>query len=187
MVVKPFRGHQAAITSIAISPKLSIDNNSEAWFIVSSSEDNTIRLWRIDGLAIAQPFVGHQYPVTSVAISPDGQYIVTGSHDKTVRLWDINGKPIGKPWFGHTSEVTSVAISPDRQYIVTGSQDGIVNLWNWEGQIINQCCQPDNHVLHKIEDNLETILQVASDRLRHHPILIDTKTNAVIAASEENP
>ncbi|YAF94009.1 MAG: NACHT and WD repeat domain-containing protein [Nodularia sp. CChRGM 3473] len=183
LIYKPFRGHQAVITSVTISPQLNIDN-SDVWFVVSSAEDKTIRLWRVDGVAIGQPFIGHQYPVTSVAISPDGQYIVTGSHDKTVRLWDINGKLIGKPWLGHQNEVTSVAISPDGQYIVSGSQDGIINLWNWEGQIINQCCQPDNHILHNIEDNLETLLQIASNRLSHHPILIDPKTNAAIAARQ---
>ncbi|MEB3357613.1 MAG: caspase family protein [Synechococcales bacterium] len=77
-----FQGHQSSVMSVAFSP--------DGKTIVSGSEDNTIRLWSIDGTPIGQPFQGHQASVWSVAFSPDGKTIVSGSEDKTIRLWQGN-------------------------------------------------------------------------------------------------
>jgi WD40 repeat protein len=80
--------------------------------IVSGSDDNTLRLWDLQGNQIDNPFLGHGSSVNSVAFSPDGKAIVSGSRDNTLRLWDLQGNQIGNLFLGHENIVNSVAFSP---------------------------------------------------------------------------
>ncbi|MBW4433613.1 MAG: caspase family protein [Pelatocladus maniniholoensis HA4357-MV3] len=148
-----FQGHKDAVTSVAFSP--------DGQYIVSGSDDKTLRLWDNQGRLIGQPFQGHEGAVTSVAFSPDGKHIVSGSRDRKVRLWDIQGDPIRQPLQGHENDVMSVAFSPDGTYIISGSSDGTVRLWDIHSHA---------------SENWEDYLQVACNRLRYHPILKNPET-----------
>ncbi|MEM8639829.1 MAG: hypothetical protein AAGG51_13585 [Cyanobacteria bacterium P01_G01_bin.54] len=75
----PFQGHQDRVKSVIFSP----DGN----YIVSSSDDKTLRLWDLDGNPVGEPFLGHHDAVRSTVFSPDGESIASGSDDKTLRLW----------------------------------------------------------------------------------------------------
>ena len=57
-------------------------------YIVSGSEDRTVRLWDAVTGAEVKKMEGHSSGVASVAFSVDSKYIVSGSWDSTVRLWD---------------------------------------------------------------------------------------------------
>ncbi|KIK56525.1 hypothetical protein GYMLUDRAFT_106290, partial [Collybiopsis luxurians FD-317 M1] len=115
---------ESVVTSVAYSPN--------GQYVVSSSWDNTARIWNAQtGLEMREPLKGHTNRVTSVAYSPNGQYVVTGSYDKTVRIWNAQTDlPVGKPLKGHTNSIASVAYSPDGQYVVSGSLDETVRIWN---------------------------------------------------------
>ncbi|MBM0744079.1 caspase family protein [Phormidium sp. CLA17] len=125
-----FQGHGSSVRSVAFS--------SDGKTLVSGSDDDTIRLWSLDGTPLGQPFQGHQDHVRSVAFSPDGQMIVSGSSDKTIRLWSLDGTPLGQPFQGHQNWVNSVAFSPDGQAIVSGSDDNTIRLWSLNGAPIGQ-------------------------------------------------
>jgi WD40 repeat protein/energy-coupling factor transporter ATP-binding protein EcfA2 len=120
--------HQGVVTSVAISP--------DGSYVVSGSEDKTIKLWNKEGKVIQQ-LNGHSGHVTAVAISANGQYILSGSQDKTIRLWTKNGKLL-QEMKGHNDTVKSVAFSSDGQYIVSGSTDKTVRLWNKQGSPISK-------------------------------------------------
>ena len=78
------RGHHGPVLAVAITP--------DCRWVVTGSEDKTVRLFDLTSHCPAASQVvlrGHAGPVTSIAISPDGRWMVTGSHDQTVRLWDL--------------------------------------------------------------------------------------------------
>ncbi len=79
-ITQPWRGHEKEVNSVAFSP--------DGQWIVSASNDSTIRLWDIKGNPITQPWRGHEYWVNSAAFSPDAKLIASGSLDGTVRLWN---------------------------------------------------------------------------------------------------
>ncbi|KAG9123932.1 hypothetical protein FRC07_013458 [Ceratobasidium sp. 392] len=120
----PLKGHTDSVNSIAIS--------SDNQYIVSGSNDLTIRIWDAKtGAAISSLPTGHSDDVSSVAISPDGQRIVSGSRDRTLRIWDArSGTMLLEPLDGHSGEVTSVAVSADGQRIISGSADSTIRVWD---------------------------------------------------------
>src|SRR6185295_15050757 len=78
------RGHKDYIAGVAFSP----DGNA----IVTSSGDNTARLWTADGQLVKE-LRGHSRPLAKALFSPDGKFVVTASADNTVRVWDsLDGK-----------------------------------------------------------------------------------------------
>ncbi|MEI2423182.1 caspase family protein [Arthrospira platensis SPKY2] len=131
-----FQGHQDAVWAVAFSP--------DGQTIVSSSSDNTVRLWNLEGQQIEE-LRGHQNQVNAVAFSPDGQIIASGSSDNTVRLWNLKGQQI-KELSGHENKVWAVAFSPDGQIIASGSSDNTVRLWNLKGQQIKELSGHENTV-----------------------------------------
>ncbi|OUC15870.1 MAG: hypothetical protein B0A82_04690 [Alkalinema sp. CACIAM 70d] len=102
--------------------------------IATTSDDNAVRLWDIEGKPSAT-LLGHRDKVNYVSFSPNGQTIATASDDRTVRLWDSQGKLL-KILQGHRDAVTSIRFSPDGKIIATASDDTTTRLWNTEGKLL---------------------------------------------------
>lgn len=122
------RGHLGPVLSVAITP--------DCRWVVTGSEDKTVRLFDLTSNCPAASQVvlrGHAGPVTSIAVSPDGRWMATGSHDQTVRLWDLTTPQPGSRATvlnGHKGGVHSVAISPTGRWVATAAHDHSVRLWN---------------------------------------------------------
>lgn len=58
-------------------------------YLVSCSQDKTIKLWGFKSESLITTLYGHSESVTSVAISFDSRYIVTGSNDRTIKTWNV--------------------------------------------------------------------------------------------------
>ena len=67
---------------------MSVSFSKDGRFIISGSDDYTLRIWDINSLKEILLF-RHEGWVNSVGFSPDGTHVVSGSDDKTVRLWNI--------------------------------------------------------------------------------------------------
>jgi WD40 repeat protein len=124
-----WHGHEQGVWAVAISP--------DGKYIVSGSDDQTLRLWDWQGNQIGI-FQGHEQAVRAVAFSPDGKQIISGSADQTLRLWDLQGNQIGEPFQGHEQGIWSVAFSPDGERIVSGGDDQTLRLWDLEGNQIGE-------------------------------------------------
>jgi WD40 repeat protein/energy-coupling factor transporter ATP-binding protein EcfA2 len=116
-----FKGHEDAVTSVALSP--------DGKTLVTGSNDSTAKLWDTATGKELATLKGHQKSITSVALSPDGVMLATGSEDKTVRLWEVaSGKEL-TTLKEHIEAISSLAFSPDGKMLAVGSYDQIA-IWD---------------------------------------------------------
>ncbi|EHR72750.1 WD40 repeat-containing protein [Burkholderiales bacterium JOSHI_001] len=113
--------HTASPSACAFSP--------DSQFIVSASDDHSLRLWNAATGECLRTFSGHSGTVSSCDFSPDGQVIVSASGDQSLRLWNATTGECLHTLSAHSSRVTSCAFSLDGQFIVS-SHDQSLRLWN---------------------------------------------------------
>ena len=116
------KGHEGWVTTVAFSP----DGN----WIVSGSEDKTLRIWDSHTGKQIRVFEGHSAALSSVAISPNSKKIVSGSWDHTLKIWNAGSGKNVKTLTGHEDQVTSLEFSPDGKRIVSGSGDDTLKVWD---------------------------------------------------------
>ena len=116
---------------------------SKASYLLSSSKDSTIRLWKQENeesqifkeVAIAR---GHTQDVGSICFSKlDFKFFVSASIDTTIKLWNINNTSETsyelKVLFtqkAHDKDINSVCVAPNDKYIASGSSDKVAKLWD---------------------------------------------------------
>lgn len=54
-------------------------------YLLSSSEDGTVRLWSLLTFTCLVAYKGHNYPVWDTQFSPHGYYFISGGHDRVAR------------------------------------------------------------------------------------------------------
>lgn len=76
-------GNTSWVMSVAFSPG--------GDYVVSGSDDNTVRIWSLPKCAmVSKPLQGHRASVQGVAFSPNGVQVVSVSDDGIARVWDVN-------------------------------------------------------------------------------------------------
>ena len=60
-------------------------------WIISASDDQTIRIWNWQGRSCICTLAGHTHYVMSAAFHPKEDLVVSASLDNTVRVWDMSG------------------------------------------------------------------------------------------------
>lgn len=119
-------GHTGPVRSIAYAP--------DGMRLLSGSQDNTLRLWDLEG-ETSRALRGHGGRVFSVCFSPDGTAALSAGHDHEVRHWSL-GKyreeiPLHtQPLKGHRDAILSASFSRDGSQVVTASRDRTARLWD---------------------------------------------------------
>lgn len=119
--------HATAVTTLAFS--------QEGALLLSTSQDNTARLWDFASGNPIQTFRGHGGWVRGGVLTPDGRRLLTASHDATVREWSLSGYEElralqGRQLTGHNDAVLAAAFSPDQKLVVTASRDRTARTWD---------------------------------------------------------
>ena len=122
--IDSFTGHSGAVFSCALSH----DNK----YILSGSDDNTLKLWDAESGSCISTLTGHSDWIRTCALSHDNKYILSGSSDKTLKLWDAESGSCISTLTGHSGAVFSCALSHDNKYILSGSYDNTLKLWDAE-------------------------------------------------------
>lgn len=122
-------GHNDAVRSVIFSP--------DGKMIATASEDNTVRVWNINGREIRK-FTGNNQVFRSVNFSPDGKNIAATSADNTIKIWSINGQEL-ITFKGQDSQdnfMSGVCFIPDSKLIAASNLDNSVKLLHIDGQEI---------------------------------------------------
>jgi WD40 repeat protein len=120
-------GHTRTVISVNFSP--------DGQLLASASDDNTIKLWQLDGTLITT-LEGHSNRIRSVKFSPSGQLIASASYDGTIRLWRRDGTLINVLQ-AHDREINSISFSPDGKVLASASADGTIKLWHCNGELMS--------------------------------------------------
>eukprot|EP00771_Trimastix_marina_P001690 gnl/Trimastix_PCT/2781.p1 GENE.gnl/Trimastix_PCT/2781~~gnl/Trimastix_PCT/2781.p1 ORF type:complete len:655 (+),score=178.70 gnl/Trimastix_PCT/2781:56-2020(+) len=117
-----FVGHSGPVYKCCFST-----NNQ---YILSCSEDGTLRMWSHEIKAPLVAYKGHTYPVWDCAFSPLQYYFASASHDRTARIWVTDRVDPVRILVGHLADVNCVSFHPNSLYLGTGSEDRSVRLWD---------------------------------------------------------
>ena len=111
-------GHTGCVTAVAVL---------RVRFVVSGSDDKTVRIWNAATGECERVMEGHTDMVQSVAVLGDWR-VVSGSRDKTLRIWNAATGECERVLKGHTDWVTAVAVLGDG-VLVSGSRDTTLRIW----------------------------------------------------------
>lgn len=128
--------HTNAVGSITFS-------RLKASFIVSGSQDCTVKVWdlpqhfsdagtEIHQLSARTTEKAHDKDVNSVAVSPNDKLLASGSQDRTAKLWSlaVDGcLSLLGVFRGHRRGIWAICFSPVDQVLATSSADGTTKLW----------------------------------------------------------
>ncbi|GKV25562.1 hypothetical protein SLEP1_g34982 [Rubroshorea leprosula] len=115
-----FRGHSGEVLDLSWSK-----NN----YLLSSSEDKTVRLWQLGSDQCLRVFSHNNY-VTCVQFNPvDDNFFISGSIDGKVRIWAISTCQV-VDWTDIRDIVTAVCYWPDGQGGIVGSMTGTCRFYN---------------------------------------------------------
>ncbi|KAL2339052.1 hypothetical protein Fmac_013498 [Flemingia macrophylla] len=120
--MQEYTGHEQGVSDLAFS--------SDSRFLVSASDDKTLRLWDVPTGSLIKTLQGHTNYVFCVNFNPQSNVIVSGSFDETVRVWDVKSGKCLKVLPAHSDPVTAVDFNRDGSLIVSSSYDGLCRIWD---------------------------------------------------------
>jgi WD40 repeat protein len=106
-----------------------IDDRSST-FLISTGDDNTIKLWSIQLKICLITYIGHTESVSMVDSLMCGRRIISASRDNTLKLWDTFSGDCIRTYNGHEGGVISFALTKSGTQMVSSSWDKTLKLWN---------------------------------------------------------
>lgn len=131
-------GHTKAVRSLAFSP--------DGRMLASGSEDNTIKLWRVDNGRLIKTFKedSNGYGVNSVAFSYDGSMLASGIYGPKINIWSVSDGKIIRTIISEYDFCGVVKFSPDGNTIASG--DDRIMLWRVsDGKLIKTFESSEGH------------------------------------------
>ena len=113
--------HRLPITRVIFHPIHS--------FMVSCSEDATIKIWDYESGDFERTLKSHTDSVQDVAFDQTGKLLVSCSADMSIKIWDFTSYENTRTMHGHDHNVSSVAFMPSGDFIISSSRDKTIKMW----------------------------------------------------------
>lgn len=127
------KGHKGYVRDLAVSP-----SSAE---LATASEDQTVRVWRLETREPVRQIGPLENPVLGVAWAPNGEWLATAEGDETrltrtglVTLWNAASGERVADLPPHTMGATDVAFAPDGKTLLSTSLDEHVNVYDVAGR-----------------------------------------------------
>jgi len=129
-IAKTLKGHTDKITNV----KYSKDNK----YIVSGSNDKSIRIWDADSGKEISNIDDHGYKLENIAISGDNKWIASSDMNESIKLWDLETGVLTNTLDGHKGRIGGLFFNNDNSMLVSyGRWDRTIKLWDTKsGEII---------------------------------------------------
>jgi WD40 repeat protein len=129
--VTTLRGHTSQINDLIL---IGSEN-----LLVSSSSDNSIRLWNMNTNAVKYTLTGHSNQIYGLK-QVSSTLFASASSDKTIRLWNILSGTFNRTLVNHTGEIllSLDMLYTDEKTLISGSQDQTLMVWDTQtGNCVN--------------------------------------------------
>jgi WD40 repeat protein len=122
--IASFTAHSNDINSIHYSPN--------GRYIVTSSDDKTIKIWNAYDFSLLTT-INRPKAEVDVIFTPDSKQLVAGGYDSLIKFIDLNTGTVTKTFRKHRGTITSLAFSPaNENYLFSSGNDSMVYKWNLE-------------------------------------------------------
>lgn len=108
-------GHTDAVRSLQFS--------DDGRLLVSSGDDNTVRVWDVKSRRLVKTLRGHGGRVPACAFLPGGDFVLSVGHDRLAILWNLPEYREIRFFGGHDDAIFDATFSQDGTEVVTASRD----------------------------------------------------------------
>jgi WD40 repeat protein/serine/threonine protein kinase len=179
-VVATLEGHRGFIYSMEFS--------AQGGEIVTTSWDNTARIWDTRTGETLGILTGHQDTVYDAAWSPDGSRLITVSLDRTAIVWDRSSLT---PMFTipHDEKVTCCAFSPDGKLVATGSRGGTIKVWSVEDNALKYTLKEQTPQIMELDfsaDSQRLLSPISANKLALWDMRLGVRLSNLTGAGESS-
>ncbi|EGG21432.1 WD40 repeat-containing protein [Cavenderia fasciculata] len=122
--IQTFGGHYEVINCI----QLVDGGNDHPTYLITGSDDHTIRVCSVTDSTFKRVFLGHSGWVSSLAFHNNVLY--SSSSDESIRCWDFTSGRCQNIIRAQQGWVRSIILSQDNSRLISGGNDGSIKFWN---------------------------------------------------------
>jgi pleiotropic regulator 1 len=115
-------GHISAVRGLAFSERHP--------YLLSCSEDKTVKCWDLETNQVVRHYHGHLSGVYCLALHPVLDILVTAGRDAVARVWDLRTKTALHVLSGHEHTIAAVLCNSTHPQVTTASIDQTIKLWD---------------------------------------------------------
>jgi serine/threonine protein kinase len=99
--------------------------------LITSSADETIRLWNLQTGAEIKRLTGHNSSVNALALTTDQNTLISTGADRRITFWTLpEGETVDAIENAHDSSINALAVSNNGQWLASGDSIGVIKLWD---------------------------------------------------------